>query len=685
MIDQPTIDRILDAAQIVDVVSEFVTLKKRGVNFVGLCPFHDDKTPSFYVSPAKGLCKCFACGKGGNAVHFIMEHEQMNYPEALRWLAKKYHIEIQERELSNEEKEAQSIRESLFVVNEFARDYFQSILNNHIDGKTIGQTYFRQRGIRDDIVKKFQLGYSTSAKDALAKEALRKGYKKDFLVKTGLCYEVEDGSIRDRFWGRVIFPWFNISGKILGFGGRVLDSRTKGVSQKYINSPESDIFSKRRELYGIYQAKSAIVKQDCVYMVEGYTDVIAMHQCGLENVVANSGTALSEAQIRLLHRFTSNITLLYDGDEAGIKASIRGIDMLLAEGMNVKILLLPDGDDPDSFARKHNATQFQQNISDHEENFIRFKTNLLLKDTKNDPIKRAGLIADMAKSIGMIPNEIIRYACLKECASILNVDEQIIQNEIKKIVQQRKDEYIEQRKKEKEQVQTGSFTSIPTPPIPEDIPDEGLLTPPPIPPEEIPMPARESYIPQTGWENLPFYPKEVQLVKALIRYGEKVVCYMETEDGENVPVTVIEYISWDLNQDELSFHNPLHRKLLAEVEEKSQQENFSSERYFLSHPDPTISHLAAEMISDRYRLSKSNEQALTKDEERLHEIIPHLLIDFKLAILEEDMKQTVQQLGLPEVMCDNEKVMSVMSHYKELTELLKEMAKRAGDRVVLKA
>ena len=291
----------------------------------------------------------------------------------------------------------------------------------------------------------------------------------------------------------------------------------------------------------------------------------------------------------------------------------------------------------------------------------------------------------MAKSIGMIPNEIIRYACLKECASILNVDEQIIQNEIKKIVQQRKDEYIEQRKKEKEQVQTGSFTSIPTPPIPEEILDEGLVPPPPFPPEEIPMPARESYIPQTGWENLPFYPKEVQLVKALIRYGEKVVCYMETEDGENVPVTVIEYISWDLNQDELSFHNPLHRKLLAEVEEKSQQENFSSERYFLSHPDPTISRLAAEMISDRYRLSKSNEQALTKDEERLHEIIPHLLIDFKLAILEEDMKQTVQQLSLPEVMSDNERVMSVMSHYKELTELLKEMAKRAGDRVVLKA
>ena len=300
MIDRATIDKILDAAQIVDVVSEFVTLKKRGTSYVGLCPFHDDKTPSFYVSPAKGVCKCFACGKGGSAVHFIMEHEQMTYPEALKWLAKKYHIEVKERELSSEEKEAQSVRESLFVVNEFARDYFQNILYNHIDGKSIGMTYFRQRGIRDDIVKKFQLGYSTSNKDALAKEALRKGYQKEFLLKTGLCYEKEDGSIRDRFWGRVIFPWFNISGKILGFGGRVLDSRTKGIAQKYVNSPESEIYSKRKELYGIYQAKSAIVKNDCVYMVEGYTDVIAMHQCGLENVVANSGTALSEEQIRLL-------------------------------------------------------------------------------------------------------------------------------------------------------------------------------------------------------------------------------------------------------------------------------------------------------------------------------------------------------------------------------------------------
>ena len=685
MIDRATIDKILDAAQILDVVSEFVTLKKRGTSYVGLCPFHDDKTPSFHVSPAKGVCKCFACGKGGSAVHFIMEHEQMTYPEALKWLAKKYHIEVKERELSNEEKEAQSVRESLFVVNEFARDYFQNILYNHIDGKSIGMTYFRQRGIRDDIVKKFQLGYSTSSKDALAQEALRKGYKKDFLLKTGLCYEKEDGSLRDRFWGRVIFPWFNISGKILGFGGRVLDSRTKGIAQKYVNSPESEIYSKRRELYGIYQAKSAIVKYDNVYMVEGYTDVIAIHQCGLENVVANSGTALSEEQIRLLHRFTSNITLIYDGDEAGIKASIRSTDMLLAEGMNVKVLLLPDGDDPDSFARKHNATEFRQYITDNEENFIRFKTSLLLKDTKNDPIKRAGLISDMAHSIGLIPNEIIRYACLKECASILHVDEQIIQNEIKKVVLQRKDEYLEKRKKEQEEaakVNAIQSTSEPT----SSIPDDGLIPPPPFPPEEVinEVP-RETYLPQTGWEKLPFYAKEQQLIKALVRYGDKIVCYVAGEEGEEIPVTVTEFIAADLEQDSLQFHNPIHRTLLQEAQAHLDEVGFCTERYFLTHPNPTISRMAAEMISDQYRLSKSNEQMIVKDEERLHELIPHLLIDFKLAILEEDRKQTMQQLGLPEVFNNQQKTMEVMEHYKQLTETLKELAKRAGDRVILKA
>ena len=609
MIDQPTIDRILDAAQIVDVVSEFVTLRKRGVNFVGLCPFHDDKTPSFYVSPAKGLCKCFACGKGGNVVHFVMEHEQMTYPEALRWLAKKYNIEIKERELTDEEKEVQNIRESLFVVNEFARDYFQNILYNHADGKAIGMTYFRQRGIRDDIVRKF--------------------------------------------------------------------------NQKYVNSPESEIFSKRKELYGIFQAKAAIVKADCVYMVEGYTDVIAMHQCGLENVVANSGTALSEQQIRLLHRFTPNITLLYDGDEAGIKASIRGIDMLLAEGMNIKVLLLPDGDDPDSFSRKHNATEFKQYIAEHEENFIRFKTNLLLKDAQKDPVKRAGLIADMARSIGLIPNDVIRYACVKECATILNVNEQIILNEIKKHLLQRDDNYLEQIKKEKDTTNTLSPSADMVPP---PIGTEDNVPPPPFPPEELEA-QYQSYIPEEGREKYVFYAKEQLLIKTLIRYGERIMCYVETEENAETPLTVIEYISMDLKQDELQFHNPLHRRILAEAESHLHDQNFTAERYFLAHPDPTISKLAAEMINDRYQLSKyhSKSQKIVTDEERLHELVPHQIIDFKLAILEEEMKHTLQALSKPEVTQDANKCLEIMAHYKELSELLKEMAKRAGDRVVLKA
>lgn len=681
MIDQPTIQRILDAAQIVDVVSEFVTLKKKGVNMVGLCPFHDDKTPSFYVSPAKGLCKCFACGKGGNAVHFIMEHEQMSYYEALRWLAKKYHIEIQERELTNEEKQAQSLRESLFVVNEFARTYFQNTLYNHADGKAIGMAYFRQRGIRDDIVKKFQLGYCTTERDAMAREALRKGYKREYLLKSGLCYEKEDGSLRDRFWGRVIFPWFNVSGKVLAFGGRVLDSRTKGVSQKYVNSPESEIYSKRKELYGIYQAKAAMVKHDCVYMVEGYTDVIALHQCGLENVVANSGTALSEEQIRLIHRFTQNITLLYDGDEAGIKASIRGIDMLLAEGMNVKVLLLPDGDDPDSYARKHNATEFKAYIETNEENFIRFKTNLLLKETRNDPVKRAGLISDMARSIGLIPNEVIRYECLKECATLLNVDERIIQNEIKKTVLQRKDEYLEQRRKERE---TAALSEQPAPPPPAPPIEEQGWVPPPPPEEMAPEMGYESYIPQAGSKQLPFYAKELELVRLLVRHGEKLVCQAEQEDGTLTPVTVTDYILIDLQLDELELHNPLHQRMLKEAEAHLHDVGFTTERYFLTHPDAEISRLAAELINEKYALSKSNEEALTKDEERLHELVPHLLIDFKLAILEEEMKQTAQRLSLPEVARNTEECLKVMEHYKRLTGTLKEMAKRAGDRVIMK-
>ena len=460
MIDQSTIDRILDAAQIVDVVSEFVTLRKRGVNYIGLCPFHNEKTPSFSVSPSKGVCKCFSCGKGGNVVHFIMEHEQLSYYEALKWLAKKYNIEIKERELTDAEKQAQSLRESLFVVNQFASEYFQDILYNHIDGQRIGMTYLRSRGFRDDIIRKFQLGYSTDAPDGLARAAAQKGFREEFLEKTGLCYRKDNGTLHDRFWGRVIFPVHTLSGKVVAFGGRVLSSATKNVQMKYVNSPESEIYHKSRELYGMYFAKQAIVRQDCCFLVEGYTDVISMHQSGIENVVSSSGTALTSDQIRLIHRFTNNITLLYDGDGAGIKASIRGIDMLLEEGMNIKVCLLPDGDDPDSFARKHNATDYQAYINAHEVDFIRFKTNLLLEEAGRDPIKRAGLISSIVKSISVIPDAIVRSVYIRECSQLLQMEEKILVEATAKLIGQARETKFKEEQRRRKRIERGSWCSL---------------------------------------------------------------------------------------------------------------------------------------------------------------------------------------------------------------------------------
>lgn len=661
MIDQGTIDRILDAAQIVDVVSEFVTLRKRGVNYVGLCPFHNEKTPSFSVSPSKGLCKCFSCGKGGNSVHFIMEHEQMSYYEALKFLAKKYSIEIKERELTNEEKQAQSTRESMFIVNAFARDYFQNILYNHIDGKSIGLAYFRQRGFRDDIIKKFQLGFSTESKDAFAQEALRKRYQKDFLTKTGLCYATDDGHLRDRFWGRVMFPVHTLSGKVIAFGGRVL--KTDAKTAKYVNSPESEIYHKSNELYGIYFAKQAIVKQDRCFLVEGYTDVISMHQSGVENVVSSSGTSLTSGQIRLIHRFTNNITVLYDGDMAGIKASIRGIDMLLEEGMNIKVVLLPDGDDPDSFARKHNATDFQSYISAHEMDFIRFKTNLLLNDAGKDPIKRAELIGDIVRSISVIPEAIIRSVYIKECSQLLHVEEKLLTQEIGKL-----------KEKQDEKLSRPTYDSIPPPP-------EDTLPPEAGASEEN----YNSFIPQEGKEGREFYKNERLILQILVRYGERIMCYhLAGEEGKDTPVTVVEYIINDLKEDELAFHNPLHRKILIEAAEHLGDKDFVAEKYFMAHPDSVISKLAAEFIGDRYQLSKyhSKSQKIVMDEDRLIDLVPQLMIDFKNAIVEEELTHTMRLLQDPEVAKDEEKYRAIMKKFKEMKEIQSMMAKRLGDRVL---
>lgn len=717
MIDQATIDRILDAAQIVDVVSEFVTLRRRGVNYIGLCPFHNEKTPSFSVSPSKGLCKCFSCGKGGNVVHFIMEHEQLSYYEALKWLARKYNIEVKERELTEEEKQASNLRESLFVVNQFASEYFQNVLYNVEEGQRIGMTYLRSRGFRDDIIKKFQLGYSTDNRDALARTAIEKGYKPEFLEKTGLCYRKDDGTLRDRFWGRVIFPVHTLSGKVVAFGGRVLNAATKNVQMKYVNSPESEIYHKSRELYGIYFAKQAMVRQDRCFLVEGYTDVISMHQSGIENVVASSGTALTSDQIRLIHRFTNNITVLYDGDGAGIKASIRGIDMLLEEGMNVKVCLLPDGDDPDSFARKHNATEYQAYINDHEVDFIRFKTDLLIEEAGKDPIKKANLITSIVKSISVIPDSITRNVYIRECSEMLRMEERVLVNAVGKL----KEQADENRKKEEQrkeyrarlqaEQQATQQAAVSTPPanaevsgalaslsgadapmespLPGDelppMPEEGSAEPsyPPVPVEDDYV----SFIPSEGNEEKLFYKQEVDLMRMLIRYGEKVMCMAEDEEGNEIPVTVAEYIAEGLHNDSLGFHIALHRRVLNECVAHIHDSGFCAERYFVSHLDPEVSKLAAEMASDRYVLSKyhSRGQKIVTDEERLYELIPRLLVDFKLNIVTAELDHILKALTTnSDVSHDTKSAAEIMQRYKQLHEVRIVLARHAGDRVVLR-
>lgn len=717
MIDQATIDRILDAAQIVDVVSEFVTLRRRGVNYIGLCPFHNEKTPSFSVSPSKGLCKCFSCGKGGNVVHFIMEHEQLSYYEALKWLARKYNIEVKERELTEEEKQASNLRESLFVVNQFASEYFQNVLYNVEEGQRIGMTYLRSRGFRDDIIKKFQLGYSTDNRDALARTAIEKGYKPEFLEKTGLCYRKDDGTLRDRFWGRVIFPVHTLSGKVVAFGGRVLNAATKNVQMKYVNSPESEIYHKSRELYGIYFAKQAMVRQDRCFLVEGYTDVISMHQSGIENVVASSGTALTSDQIRLIHRFTNNITVLYDGDGAGIKASIRGIDMLLEEGMNVKVCLLPDGDDPDSFARKHNATEYQAYINDHEVDFIRFKTDLLIEEAGKDPIKKANLITSIVKSISVIPDSITRNVYIRECSEMLRMEERVLVNAVGKL----KEQADENRKKEEQrkeyrarlqaEQQATQQAAVSTPPADAEVsgalaslsgadaPIESIVPGdelPPMPEEGgvdssyPPAPVEDNYIsfiPAEGNEEELFYKQEVDLMRMLIRYGEKVMCMAEDEEGNEIPVTVAEYIAEGLHNDSLGFHIALHRRVLNECVAHIHDSGFCAERYFVSHLDPEVSKLAAEMASDRYVLSKyhSRGQKIVTDEERLYELIPRLLVDFKLNIVTAELNHILKALTTnSEVSRDSKSAYEIMQRYKQLHEVRIVLARHAGDRVVLR-
>lgn len=688
MIDRQTVDRILDAANIVDVVSDFVTLKRAGANLKGLCPFHDDRTPSFMVSPSKNICKCFACGKGGTPVHFIMEHEQLSYPDALRYLAKKYHIEIKEREQTDEEKAEQSERESMFVVNEWANEWFQEQMNDTVDGRTIGLAYFRQRGFRDDLIKKFQLGYCPDKYDAQWQAGKAAGYNEDYLLKTGLCIRNEAGKTYDRFRNRVIFPIHTISGKVVGFGGRVLDSRTKGVQVKYQNSPESVIYSKKRELYGLFFAKQAIVKQDLCYLVEGYTDVMAMHQQGVENVVASSGTALTHEQIRLIHRFTENITVIYDGDAAGIKASQRGIDMLLAEGMTVRLLLLPDGDDPDSFARKHTATEYQEYLTDHQVDFIRFKTDLLLNEAQGDPIKLSRLVNNIVDSLAVIPDEITRTFYIKETSQMLSIEERIITSAVAKVRKRMRDERQKERERERNANNTNEQNSQKENSA-TDSQDSNPLPPTDIPPEvfeqETHSPAELHLQPSRSHEDEKIIGIERQLIQVVVRHGEKVMCQIEDEEaGQERALKVAEYVSYALANDGLQLRNPLHRRILDEALQHYQEDGFRCDRYFENHPDMEIANLANELAHDPEALSKIHEKGIPvkPEEERLVELMPQLMIAYKLAIVRAQLRSLMQQMGDPEIQKDQHRADELMRQFMEQQTIQKELSHQCGDRVI---
>ena len=643
MIDRPTVDRILEAANIVDVISEYVSLRKAGTSYKGLCPFHDDRTPSFSVSPTKGVYKCFSCGEAGNVVNFIMKHDQMTYPEALKVLAKKYGIEVKERELTTEEKQLENERESMFLVNEWAAKYFQNILHNHVDGKAIGLQYFRNRGFRDDIIEKFQLGFCLPGKQEFANAALKAGYKAEFLVKTGLCFERENGELADRFNGRVIFPWLNVSGKVIAFGGRLLDSRTKGISQKYVNSPGSEIYQKDHALYGIYQAKKAIAKFDLVYMVEGYTDVVSMHQCGIENVVANSGTALSVYQIKLLRRFTSNIVLLYDGDEAGQHAALRGTDMLLSEGMNVKVLLLPDGKDPDELARNLTAEAFRKYIEENQTDFIVFKINVLLRGI-TDPVKRSEAINSIVQSIAVIKDPILRDTYLRECAHRTGMKENTLIAQMNRFI------YNDREQQRKEQVREAEQT----------VSEEQVLRP------ATPMQQASKV--------------ETMLVQAIVRDGEKIIIrnVLNDETGEKINLNVAQYIAYDLGLDNLSFKNPLSVQILTEAIEHSGDENFKAEEYFTHHPDILISTLAVKLSVDRFQLSESMQ--MKEREIDLRDRIMHLILDYRMDYVEQHLKELQASLSAES---DLNKVMEIMGEIKKMQDMRNVLARKLGNDIVV--
>lgn len=652
MIDHSTIQRILDAADITDVVSEFVTLRRRGVNMLGLCPFHNEKTPSFTVSPAKGIFKCFGCGKGGNSVNFIMEHESLSYPEALKWLARKYNIDVVEEEETEEQKQLKDERESLMIVSAFAQKYFTRSLWEENEGRTIGLSYFRERSFRDDILKKFEVGYSPDGKAPFTEAAQKQGYKMEFLEKTGLSIKRDDW-VRDRFAGRVMFPIHNLAGRVIAFGGRILKDDPKAA--KYLNSPESEIYHKSKVLYGIFQGKREIARAEKCYLVEGYTDVLSMHQAGIENVVASSGTALTSEQIRLVKRFTPNITIIYDGDAAGIKASLRGIDLVLEEGMNVKVLLLPDGEDPDSFAKKKGASGFREYIDENETDFIQFKTRLLLKDAEKDPVAKARLITDVIRSVAVIPDTITRSVYIKECSKLLDVNEEILYTEVRKQKHKQNEEY---RKKEQRVQREQSITPSPAPSQTE---------------QAKPIPAE-------------FMVEELEILRFLLKHCNTVVFEEEGENpNEMVEIKVSKYMVEELENDDLVPENPLFRKIFYEVKENIDNQEFDPWKYFVYHADSEVSKLATDLLSEKFIESKRWTKAgafTEKEEEILDFLVPRIIYEYKLRRIKLMMAEIELAIDSASKENDFDRIIEEQSKYMNLKRVEKFLSEKLGSRAI---
>lgn len=652
MIDQGTVQQILDAADIVEVVGEFVTLKKRGANYTGLCPFHNEKTPSFSVSQAKGIYKCFGCGQGGSSVNFIMEHEHMSYVEALKWLAKKFHIEVKEEEESAEQQQARNDRESQLIVSGYAQQFFTRQLWEEHAGRAIGLSYFRQRGLRDDIIKKFELGYSPEGKDLFTQAALKQGYKMPFLEKTGLTIK-RDEWIRDRFAGRVMFPIHGIAGRVIAFGGRTL-SQDKKIA-KYLNSPESDIYHKSRVLYGIYQSKRAIINEDRCFLVEGYTDVISMHQAGIENVVASSGTSLTADQIRLIRRFTNNVTILYDGDQAGIKASLRGIDMVLEEGINVKVLLLPDGEDPDSFSRSMSTTELKEYIAKNESDFIKFKTKLLLSGTENDPIARARLTTDIVRSISVIPDGIVRAEYIKECSHLLQVREEVLYDEIRKLQFKKGEENFKRSQREEAR---------------QEHPQQPLTV------------VRQ----HTSSKN-PFQVEEREVLRMLLKYGSEKIFEIENEETKTKEeISVAEYIFSELDADEITSSDGATQQILNEYRENLDSEHFDASRTFIHHIDVNVSKLSSDILSEKYAESnfwKKSGSFVEEEQEILYYLVPKIIQEYKLKIVKEMVKAALEEMKKAAVDNDIDKLTALQENIKRLKSVEKMLSAKLGNRTII--